>query len=76
MHAVARAVLNGFASMTNKPDDFFVQKTIARSVSVSGVGIHTGREVRLQLHPAPADSGVRFRRHLFFRYSLVWKKPA
>ena len=48
--------------MTNKPDDFFVQKTIARPVSVSGVGIHTGREVHLQLHPAPSDSGIRFRR--------------
>ena len=48
--------------MTNKPDDFFVQKTIARPVSISGVGIHSGREVRLQLQPAPADFGVRFRR--------------
>jgi len=59
---VARSVLNEYASMTNKPDDFFVQKTIARPVSVSGVGIHTGRDVQLQLHPAPADTGVRFRR--------------
>ncbi|HVR30528.1 MAG TPA: UDP-3-O-acyl-N-acetylglucosamine deacetylase [Thermoanaerobaculia bacterium] len=48
--------------MTNKPDDFFVQKTIARPVSISGIGIHSGKEVRLQLQPAPADSGVRFRR--------------
>jgi UDP-3-O-[3-hydroxymyristoyl] N-acetylglucosamine deacetylase len=55
-------VLTKFASMTNKPDDFFVQKTIARPVSITGVGIHTGREVRMALRPAPADSGVRFRR--------------
>jgi UDP-3-O-[3-hydroxymyristoyl] N-acetylglucosamine deacetylase len=48
--------------MTNKPDDFFVQKTITRPVSVSGVGIHSGAEVRIQLRPAPADTGVRFRR--------------
>jgi UDP-3-O-[3-hydroxymyristoyl] N-acetylglucosamine deacetylase len=48
--------------MTNKPDDFFVQKTIARPVSVTGIGIHSGSEVRIQLLPAPADSGVRFRR--------------
>src|SRR5688572_3893269 len=61
-HSVAWTVLNGFVLMTNKPDDFFVQKTIARSVSISGVGIHTGREVQLKLHPAPADTGVRFRR--------------
>jgi len=48
--------------MTNKPDDFFVQKTIARPVSITGVGIHSGSEVRLELQPAPIDSGVRFRR--------------
>jgi UDP-3-O-[3-hydroxymyristoyl] N-acetylglucosamine deacetylase len=45
-----------------KPDDFFVQKTIARPVSISGVGIHSGAHVRLQLLPAPTDTGVRFRR--------------
>ena len=59
---MARSVLTSFASMTNKPDDLFVQKTIARPVSVTGVGIHSGSEVRIQLLPAPADTGVRFRR--------------
>jgi UDP-3-O-[3-hydroxymyristoyl] N-acetylglucosamine deacetylase len=40
----------------------FRQKTIARPVAISGVGIHSGRPVRLRLHPAPEDSGVVFRR--------------
>ena len=48
--------------MTNRPDSFFLQKTTTRPVGISGVGIHTGSEVRLELHPAPADTGIRFRR--------------
>jgi UDP-3-O-[3-hydroxymyristoyl] N-acetylglucosamine deacetylase len=40
----------------------FSQQTIARPVEVSGVGIHTGKTVRMQLHPAPAGTGVVFRR--------------
>jgi UDP-3-O-[3-hydroxymyristoyl] N-acetylglucosamine deacetylase len=43
-------------------DPLFTQKTIARPVAISGVGIHSGRPVRLRLHPAPEDSGVVFRR--------------
>jgi UDP-3-O-[3-hydroxymyristoyl] N-acetylglucosamine deacetylase len=43
-------------------DPRFRQKTIARPVAISGVGIHSGRPVRLRLHPAPEDSGVVFRR--------------
>ncbi len=48
--------------MIKKPDDFFIQKTIARSVGIDGVGIHTGTDVQLQLHPAPSGSGIHFRR--------------
>ncbi|HSS50451.1 MAG TPA: UDP-3-O-acyl-N-acetylglucosamine deacetylase [Thermoanaerobaculia bacterium] len=40
----------------------FRQKTIARPVAISGVGIHSARPVRLRLHPAPEGSGVVFRR--------------
>lgn len=40
----------------------FSQKTIARPVAVSGVGIHTGKSIHLELHPAPEDSGIVFRR--------------
>ncbi len=38
------------------------QHTIANPVSVSGVGLHTGVRVNLKLCPAPANSGVVFRR--------------
>ncbi|HWA63228.1 MAG TPA: UDP-3-O-acyl-N-acetylglucosamine deacetylase [Caulobacteraceae bacterium] len=40
----------------------FFQHTLAGSVSVSGVGVHTGQPVTVTLRPAPADSGVTFRR--------------
>ncbi len=49
----------------HRPDPFhplFSQKTIARPVAVSGVGIHTGKTVHLELHPAPEGTGVVFRR--------------
>lgn len=38
------------------------QKTIAKSVTVKGVGLHTGRPVALTLKPAPADHGIKFQR--------------
>jgi UDP-3-O-[3-hydroxymyristoyl] N-acetylglucosamine deacetylase len=40
----------------------FSQKTIARPVAVAGVGIHTGKTVHLELHPAPEGTGIVFRR--------------
>lgn len=39
-----------------------VQKTIAREVELSGVGLHTGAGVRLRLCPADPGSGIVFRR--------------
>jgi len=38
------------------------QHTLANPVSVSGVGLHTGVRVNLRLCPAPANTGVVFRR--------------
>ncbi len=38
------------------------QRTIAHPAEVSGVGIHTGRAVRVRLLPAPVGTGVVFRR--------------
>jgi len=38
------------------------QRTIQRAVTCEGIGIHTGAEVRMTLRPAPANSGVLFRR--------------
>jgi UDP-3-O-[3-hydroxymyristoyl] N-acetylglucosamine deacetylase len=38
------------------------QHTIAEAVSVSGIGLHTGVKVNLRLCPAPANTGILFRR--------------
>ncbi len=38
------------------------QRTLAGVARTSGIGLHSGSEVHLGLHPAPADSGIRFRR--------------
>jgi UDP-3-O-acyl N-acetylglucosamine deacetylase len=38
-----------------------LQRTIRRSVSMEGVGLHSGERVRLTLSPAAADTGILFR---------------
>jgi UDP-3-O-[3-hydroxymyristoyl] N-acetylglucosamine deacetylase len=38
------------------------QRTLRRQVSCVGIGLHSGNKVNLTLKPAPADSGIRFRR--------------
>ncbi|MEM9605153.1 MAG: UDP-3-O-acyl-N-acetylglucosamine deacetylase [Pseudomonadota bacterium] len=38
------------------------QRTLQTSICATGLGLHTGRKVRLNLCPAPADSGIVFRR--------------
>jgi UDP-3-O-[3-hydroxymyristoyl] N-acetylglucosamine deacetylase/3-hydroxyacyl-[acyl-carrier-protein] dehydratase len=38
------------------------QQTLGRSVSFSGIGLHSGNRVNMTILPAEADSGVRFRR--------------
>jgi UDP-3-O-[3-hydroxymyristoyl] N-acetylglucosamine deacetylase len=37
------------------------QHTIRKSVSLEGVGLHSGKPVRLAVSPAPSDSGIVFR---------------
>lgn len=39
-----------------------LQKTIAKSVSISGTGIHTGKNVTLTFNPAEPNTGFVFRR--------------
>ena len=36
------------------------QTTLAKAVSFNGVGLYSGREVKLRLRPAPADTGIVF----------------
>jgi UDP-3-O-[3-hydroxymyristoyl] N-acetylglucosamine deacetylase len=38
------------------------QRTLRRSTSCAGIGLHSGNKVTLTLRPAPADFGIRFRR--------------
>ncbi|HUH72789.1 MAG TPA: bifunctional UDP-3-O-[3-hydroxymyristoyl] N-acetylglucosamine deacetylase/3-hydroxyacyl-ACP dehydratase [Chitinophagales bacterium] len=38
------------------------QQTISKTVSFSGKGLHTGQNVTVTLSPAPANSGIVFRR--------------
>jgi UDP-3-O-[3-hydroxymyristoyl] N-acetylglucosamine deacetylase/3-hydroxyacyl-[acyl-carrier-protein] dehydratase len=38
------------------------QQTLRQSVSYSGIGLHSGNRVTMTLLPAPANSGLRFRR--------------
>jgi UDP-3-O-[3-hydroxymyristoyl] N-acetylglucosamine deacetylase/3-hydroxyacyl-[acyl-carrier-protein] dehydratase len=38
------------------------QRTIARTVSISGVGLHTGKLVCMTFQPASANAGIKFRR--------------
>lgn len=38
------------------------QHTIAKSVSISGIGLHTGQVGTLTFHPALPNSGIKFRR--------------
>jgi UDP-3-O-[3-hydroxymyristoyl] N-acetylglucosamine deacetylase len=38
------------------------QRTLKRSVQATGVGLHTGKKVTLTLRPAPANTGVIYRR--------------
>src|SRR5580765_6284441 len=38
------------------------QRTLRRQISCAGIGLHSGNKVHLSLKPAPANSGIRFRR--------------
>ncbi|MHA1524371.1 MAG: UDP-3-O-acyl-N-acetylglucosamine deacetylase [Alphaproteobacteria bacterium] len=38
------------------------QSTLARAITLSGTGVHTGRPARVTLNPAKAGSGISFRR--------------
>lgn len=40
-----------------------LQTTIARPVNYTGVGLHSGKDVRMRLQPAPVDSGIVFHVH-------------
>lgn len=41
---------------------FNQQTTLRQSITVSGIGVHCAQPATLTLHPAPANSGISFRR--------------
>jgi len=41
---------------------FFSQRTLSKSVSVSGTGVHSGKTTQLTIKPAQENHGIRFRR--------------
>lgn len=43
-------------------NETFFEQTVAEPLSFSGIGLHSGAEVSLRIVPAPAGSGVVFRR--------------
>lgn len=43
-------------------DETVRQTTLRTSINCVGIGLHTGGRIGMTLHPAPAGSGVRFRR--------------
>lgn len=49
------------ATLATRPTDA-AQRTLGHAISCVGVGRHSGVRVGLTLHPAPVDSGVRFKR--------------
>jgi UDP-3-O-[3-hydroxymyristoyl] N-acetylglucosamine deacetylase len=40
----------------------FRQRTVARTVHCSGIGLHSGKNVKLTIKPAPVNHGIKFRR--------------
>ncbi|MDP2122152.1 MAG: UDP-3-O-acyl-N-acetylglucosamine deacetylase [Hoeflea sp.] len=40
-----------------------LQTTISRSISLSGIGVHSGESVSITFHPADPDTGIIFNRH-------------
>ncbi|MEW6735420.1 MAG: UDP-3-O-acyl-N-acetylglucosamine deacetylase [Acidobacteriota bacterium] len=44
------------------PISTIVQQTLGQSVDCAGRGLHTGCDVQLTLHPAPPNTGIKFRR--------------
>ncbi|MBU8909800.1 MAG: UDP-3-O-acyl-N-acetylglucosamine deacetylase [Desulfobacterales bacterium] len=41
---------------------YFLQQTLSQSVSVSGTGVHSGKQTHLTIKPAPENHGIKFRR--------------
>ncbi|MDH4122301.1 MAG: UDP-3-O-acyl-N-acetylglucosamine deacetylase [Deltaproteobacteria bacterium] len=64
MHPLAPQVPNPYTQHLAAPNmaGFSTrQKTLRQSVTIRGIGLHSGQETAITLHPAGADTGVVFR---------------
>lgn len=50
------------SSATSSQSNALRQRTLKTSIGCTGIGLHSGAKVTMVLHPAEADSGIRFRR--------------
>ncbi len=41
---------------------YYLQKTLSQNISVSGTGMHSGKQANITIKPAPANHGIKFRR--------------
>lgn len=41
---------------------YHLQHTLARTVTCSGIGVHSGKQATITIHPARPNHGIRFRR--------------
>lgn len=51
------------------------QRTLKNSISISGIGLHSGNTVTLTLSPAPVDTGVVFRVHHNGKVTHITPRP-
>lgn len=54
--------MDGLPQFQTMQDAPIVQRTLRTPIDCSGIGLHSGRRVRLAMLPAPAGTGIVFRR--------------
>lgn len=59
-NVVANDRLSQIVTKCEKVMSYVYQRTLNEPISVSGIGLHSGKEVILTLKPAPADTGIVF----------------
>ena len=41
---------------------YYPQQTLAKKLTCSGIGVHSGKKATITIHPAPENHGIRFKR--------------